>query len=339
MIYNIQNLIYILVICSILHFIFKKFKIFFIIQRDNHQYFTNKNLVPPVGGLYIFISLIIINLNSINSLYIYLFGILVIGILSDLKKLNSPIIRFYFQIILIVSYVYLEQIYLSSTRLVLLDNLLDIKIFNIIFVSFCILIVVNGTNFIDGLNGLALGYYILIILFILAQDLGVNFSLNQFLLREFLIILFLLVFFNYVNKIFIGDSGAYLLGFFISIYLIKLYIQNQFISPFFVILLLWYPCYENLFSILRKYTYRLSPINPDTRHLHQLVFQYINKKFKIKNVLINNNLSSVFINLYNFLFFLIGSQYITKTDVQIALILLNIFIYTYVYFQLSKIKK
>lgn len=339
MIYNSLNLIYILAICSILHFIFKKFKFFLILQRDKHQYFTNKNLVPPVGGLYIFVSLIIINLDSINFFYIYLFGILVIGILSDVKKLNSPIIRFYFQVILILSYVYFDQIYLSSTRLVLLDNLLDINIFNIIFVSFCILIVVNGTNFIDGLNGLALGYYILIILFVLVQDLGVNFSLNQFFLTEILIILLLLIFFNFVNKIFIGDSGSYLLGFFISIYLIKLYIQNQFISPFFVILLLWYPCYENLFSILRKYTYKLSPINPDTRHLHQLVFQYINKKLKIKNVLIKNNLSSIFINFYNFLIFLIGSKYITKTDVQIALILMNIFIYTYVYFQLSKTKK
>ena len=34
-------------------------------------------------------------------------------------------------------------------------------IFNYIFVTFCILIILNGTNFTDGLNTLVIGYYLI----------------------------------------------------------------------------------------------------------------------------------------------------------------------------------
>ena len=54
------------------------------------------------------------------------------------------------------------------------------------------------------------------------------------------------------NQFFLGDSGAYFLSFFIGFILIEIYNANLKISPYFIILLLWYPCFENLFSIIRK---------------------------------------------------------------------------------------
>ena len=67
----------------------------------------------------------------------------------------------------------------------------------------------------------------------------------------------LLLFLNFLNKLFLGDNGAYMISFFIGFYLITIYNQNyQNITPYFVILLLWYPCFENLFSILRKIYYK-----------------------------------------------------------------------------------
>ena len=54
------------------------------------------------------------------------------------------------------------------------------------------------------------------------------------------------------NKLFMGDSGAYVLGTICGYLLIKVHGENQEISPYFIILLFWYPCFENLFSIIRK---------------------------------------------------------------------------------------
>ena len=47
------------------------------------------------------------------------------------------------------------------------DNLLENAVFNIFFTSFCLLILINGSNFIDGLNGLLLVYMTLVIFVLL----------------------------------------------------------------------------------------------------------------------------------------------------------------------------
>ena len=50
-------------------------------------------------------------------------------------------------------------------------------------------------------------------------------------------------------------------------------------------------------------------------------------------------MASIIINLYNFLLFLIASNYYTKTDVQLILITLSMLIYAFVYQNLLKFKK
>ena len=87
----------------------------------------------------------------------------------------------------------------------------------------------------------------------------------------FILILFVFLL-NLTNQLYMGDSGSYLLGFSFSIFLITIYKFNQDISPFFIILLLWYPSYENLFSIIRKNIIKRSPMYPDAKHMHQLIY-------------------------------------------------------------------
>ncbi len=65
----------------------------------------------------------------------------------------------------------------------------------------------------------------------------------------FLLLLIILAF-NLNGKIILGDSGSYILGLFVGIYLINFSNQNIAVSPFFIILLLWYPCFELLFSMI-----------------------------------------------------------------------------------------
>ena len=134
-----------------------------------------------------------------------------------------------------------------------------------------------------------------------------------------------------------GDTGAYLLGFFYGYFLIKIYVEHQTFSPFFVILLLWYPCFENLFSILRKFKLKKSPIKPDSNHLHQLLFFHLKKKYKLKDMFANNY-GSLIILLYNIIIFGFALQNITNTQYQIILLILNLLIYCLVYFKLFAYK-
>ena len=66
--------------------------------------------------------------------------------------------------------IYFYDLQILSTRILLFDHFLEYKLFNYIFVCFCILIVINGTNFIDGLNGLVLGYYLIVLSFLLINN-------------------------------------------------------------------------------------------------------------------------------------------------------------------------
>jgi UDP-N-acetylmuramyl pentapeptide phosphotransferase/UDP-N-acetylglucosamine-1-phosphate transferase len=94
-----------------------------------------------------------------------------------------------------------------------------------------------------------------------------------------------------------------MLSFFIGFYLIKIYNLNfENITPYFIILLLWYPCFENLFSILRKVYYKKSPLIPDNNHLHHYLFFMINSKVSDKKI-IANNLASILILTFNSLVF------------------------------------
>ena len=136
---------------------------------------------------------------------------------------------------------------------------------------------------------------------------------------------------------FLGDSGAYLLGLSFSILLIFRYETYQDFSPFFIVLLLWMPCFENLFSIIRKSLHKLSPASPDNNHFHQLVFFFFKKKLKLKSNL-TNNLSSLIIIFYNLIIFYFGSLDIYNTKYQIFLIIVNILNYLIVYNFLFKYK-
>ena len=213
----------------------------------------------------------------------------------------------------------------------LLDNLISYKYANYFFVCFCVLIVINGSNFFDGLNTLSTGYYLLITLILIYLNFTDKIIFEDLFLRNLLVVLIIIYTFNFFNKIFIGDSGSYLLGFFFSIFLINFYAYNQQLSPFYIILLLWYPAFETLFSMVRKNILNRSPMRPDINHLHQLIFYYIKKRY-FKTVLLANLISAHTINMYNFIIFLVATHFLSNTQVQIILILLNLTIYTVIYF-------
>ena len=132
---------------------------------------------------------------------------------------------------------------------------------------------------------------------------------------------------NFLDKTLLGDGGAYLLGFFTAIYLIEWSNLNNSISPYFIILLLWYPCFENLFSIIRKKYQNKKIATADNLHLHQLIFIFLKKK-KYHNT---NNLSGLIICFFNLTTFILGTIFYDKTKVLLSIIVINILLYVYIY--------
>jgi len=301
---------------------------------SEHQSFAN-HFVLPTGGIFILLPMIYL-LYPNNLFLILTFSFLfLLGILSDLNILSSAKKRFLLQFILISIFVILNKLQVLPTRIEIIDNVIEDTIFSYLFTVFCLLILVNGSNFIDGLNGLLLGYLSFIIVTLYQVELiqTLDFSVEKF--NIFILFIFFILLLNILNQLFLGDNGAYPLGFFVGFILIEIYNLNEKISPYFIILLLWYPCFEILFSIIRKIILKKNPLEPDTGHFHQNLLLFIKNKFNL-NILKSNIISSLLILLYNLLIFYLASMAINHTSYQIILILISVLIYCVFYFLLKR---
>ena len=325
-----------LLLVTFLSLIFKKRGMFLNYSGDIHQSFSNKKNIPLTGGLFVLIPIVFF----LNDLFINFFivSIYLIGFFSDRKILVSPKKRFLIQCILVLLFVIIFDIKINSSRIELFDIILNNKIFAIPFSAFCLLILINGSNFIDGLNGLLISYTIIILLILAKLSLIDSSIISNQSIYLIIFILLLLLLLNIFNILMLGDSGAYLLGFFMGFIIISSHASNPNISPYFFISLIWYPCFENLFSILRKINREFSPLKPDSKHLHQLVFFFLTKKFNFK-LIISNNLSSAIICFFNFLIIYISALNPSSTIFQIKLIVTSIIFYNVIYVILFRFYK
>ena len=324
---NIILFISVIFLTLILNLILIKKSLFLNFKGDNHQKFIDSKNIPLSGGLIlIFTSYYYLNLLN----FAYVFFIFCVGFLSDIKKINSPKLRFIIQTLIVLGVVYFSSITVPQTKIIFLDQLLTNNTFRIFFSIFCILIIINGCNFIDGVNTSLVGYCLIISLSLHYLDLhGVEISqiVDFYNLIPVLIALFIL---NFFNKLYLGDGGSYFLGLLFALCLINTYQINNNISPYFVVCLLWYPAFENLFSILRKKKLSRSPLDPDTNHLHQIIFLYLKKNFNIKSIYLNT-MTGMIINIYNLMCIVIATQFYSHTKTQILIITVNIIVYLFLY--------
>ena len=280
-------------------------------------------IFPLTGGFFIIIVFLLVLFEENNFFLISIILIFFTRFVSDLNKIISPNKRLLLQVIIVLFLIIFTNLEINSTRVIILDKFLENNIFNIFFVSFCVLVLINGTNFIDGLNGLSLGYYFIVTIALLNNNFYYSNLLqgNELLYLSCYLFIFLIL--NQSNLFFIGDSGSYSLGLIFSFLLINIYTVNSNISPFYIILLVWYPCFELLFSILRKFNINFSPAKPDIRHLHQLIYNLIKNKYNFSK-LKSNNISSILILLFNSFSIFLGSADIYNSQNQIILIIMNI---------------
>ena len=306
---------------------------------QKHQILASENSVPLSGGIFLLIIISHIYLENINIVFLF-FLFFFLGFLGDINILRSPKKRLLIQLFLVCYLVLNLDLNINSTRINFIDNLLEENwIISYFFTIFCILVLINGSNFIDGLNGLLIGYLLIVILIIFKLNYTSIININLNLIYFLILTLVLLLFLNFFNLFFLGDSGSYLVGIFLSYILIKTHMEfdNQ-ISPYFIILLLWYPCFENLFSFMRKNKIKFSPTKPDNNHLHQLLFIFLRNKLNT-NIIFSNVLTSILINSFNFFVLILGAMKPYATDHQLLLLVFNIIIYLTLYSILGRLRK
>ena len=272
-------------------------------QFDKPQAF-HENSTYRLGGITIFSLLILVFsylffFKNILFLEYILFCIsfFLLGLVDDFKIKTRPKFRLLVMIILLITLVIYNDFYIEKSGLEFLNHLLKIDIFSLFFICLCFLFIINGSNLIDGFNGL-LGFHALTIFIILLviNLIGENDNLAYILFYICLVVLIFLKFNFPKAQMFLGDSGAYLVGTLISISTIKTSIANPSISPFFFCVVLFYLFFEVFFSFFRKiFVAKQTPLFPDNQHLHMSLYKLLLKKYKTK--LKSNYIVSIYINL------------------------------------------
>lgn len=156
-----------------------------------------------------------------------------------------------------------------------LDWLVGFELGALALTVFTVAGIANAINIIDGFNGLASMCVMLMLgaLGYVAYQVGDD-VLSMTALAGIGAVLGFFIW-NYPSGlVFLGDGGAYFLGFFVAELGILLIGRNEEVSPLFPLLVCIYPAFETLFSIYRRGVLRQKPMHmPDGIHLHSLVYR------------------------------------------------------------------
>jgi UDP-N-acetylmuramyl pentapeptide phosphotransferase/UDP-N-acetylglucosamine-1-phosphate transferase len=159
------------------------------------------------------------------------------------------------------------------------DLLLQWLPFAVFFTAFAIGGLANAINIIDGFNGLASGVVVMIFLstgYVATQLSDVPLAAISWIMAAATLGFWLINFPR--GPIFLGDGGAYFLGFAAAWMVVILVARHPQISPWFAFMACGYPVIETFYSIWRK-TRREGhhPGQPDRVHFHMLVYARVAK--------------------------------------------------------------
>ncbi len=199
------------------------------------------------------------------------------GLTEDLTKTQSPRRRLFFTAVSAsLAVVFLDAV-ISRTDIPGLDWVVSFSAGAALITVFVVAGVANSLNIIDGFNGLASMCAVLM----LASVGYVGFQVGDELIVVMAVagvgaVLGFFVWNFPAGLIFLGDGGAYFLGFYIAELAILLLYRNPSVSPMFPLLVCIYPVFETLFSIYRRVMLRNQPAGmPDGIHLHSLIYRRI----------------------------------------------------------------
>ena len=336
---NINYILYLIIFFIFTYFVFKKYKILNEnINYSDHKKLGKANKAPIlIGGLFIVTSLLVFLPKNLIFFKIVSISIFLVGILSDKNIISNPKLRLFFQICVIFLLVHFEKLNIVGVNIEIIDYLLNINYFNYFFTIFCFAVLINGSNFLDGLNGLLSGYFILVLIsiyYILNYHVNLSDDIRE-LVNLLLTITIIFYIFNLFGIVYLGDSGSYLLSISVGFILIKMHQQSNLISPYYIANMLWYPAFENLFSLLRRFLSKNNISSADKLHLHQLIFRFLRSKATIKDDW-TNTLSGLIVIILNLPSIYIATNYYFHSIILVSIVFCNLIFYLLIYYFLSK---
>lgn len=275
----------------------------------------HKNKTPRAGGLSIYIVSLLFTYFVSPTMFYVILGFLpafAYGLYEDMKGDTPQKFR-----LIIMALSTLLACLISGVKVESIGFINIPEIAQIPFTVFGVIGLASAINFIDGLNGLASGVTMVTFLAMgIAADATGNheLALSMYLISSSMLGFFILNFPK--GKIFLGDAGAYFLGYMLAMSSGALVLNNSDISPWYPVALLGYPIIETFITMARRYR-RLKRkgvkfFTAEKVHLHSLLYLRVFR---------NNALSSSSIVILFIINALIAYQ-LKESHIQCALLFL-----------------
>lgn len=241
--------------------------------------------VPRIGGVGMFTGLLCCILVAVlTKRPDWQFGALLLvcglpaflaGLVEDLTKRVSPAKRLLATAVSAALGIWLLDATITKTDVPGLDLLVSTALGAWAATVLTVAGVANSVNIIDGFNGLSsmcVSLMLLVIAYV-AYQVG-DTTLALWALAGVGAALGFFVWNFPAGLIFLGDGGAYFLGFYLAEIGILLIARNPEVSPLFPLMVCVYPVFETLFSMYRRKVVRAVPTGlPDGIHLHSLIYR------------------------------------------------------------------
>jgi len=241
---------------------------------------SHKGSVPIFGGIAIFAGIIFsllfwANIENIQYLLVSILIVFFVGVIDDLLVL-SPFKKIVGQVIATSIIIFLGDLQIDNMHGVL--GIYDLPIWiGTLFTIFVVIVITNGFNLIDGVDGLAAGIGV-----ISSFSFGVLVLLmgqNDMAIFAFTLMGALLGFLRYnffPAKIFMGDTGSLVVGMILSILAINsiryglvtetIKLPNK--GPLLAIVILAIPLFDSLRVFVARIIKGRHPLSPGRGHIH-----------------------------------------------------------------------
>lgn len=310
--------------------------------------------VPRIGGLSIFIAVVITAALSVwraPELFEWLAMLLLCafiafagGIVEDFTGRVSPLRRLFLTMLAAGLAFYLIDARISHINWPYFNMALPYLWLSFPLTILAVAGIANAINIIDGFNGLASVVTICMLVSLAYVALQVN---DALILVPALIVAGAITGFLIWNfpagLIFLGDGGAYFIGFILGELALLLVMRNPEVSTWYAALLLIYPTFETLFSVYRRVFVRgASPSMPDGIHLHSLIFrrvvQWAAGREDAKALLRRNSLTSPYLWFLSLMAVVPATLFWSNTTVLFLFCFLFVASYIWLYSRIVRFK-
>jgi len=197
------------------------------------------------------------------------FVIFIIGFIDDKIKLKPLTKLILLSLIIYIIFNINSNIVINSLYFSILGSTIDLFDLGVLFSILCILTYINALNMLDGINLISGLYYISIVMLLFLYNYQISFAITLLIASVFFLLL------NYNGKIYLGDSGVYLVSFLLAFVIIGIYETNKF-SVEKIILFMFLPIIDFFRLIVLRLINRKHPFEADENHFHLI----INKTYK-----------------------------------------------------------